>query len=230
MLALLITTCLLRSSLAWASTGLEQVYIVKLATEDVLASRSVDHHLLFHQNAAGAGLEYSVRHSFNSPGIFTGTSVHVRSDGTPAEIRARLEAIPGVAYAVPAARAYIPEPNLGNSSLGENTPMSLYNAELEPMKLNKPITPGADGNLASALQMGGIDKLHALGIKGKGVKIGIIDTGVDYRNPALGAGFGPGHKIAGGYSWIPEGSDPLATCYGGGHGTHVAGMAPTLLS
>lgn len=56
-----------------------------------------------------------------------------------------------------------------------------------------------------------------------------IDTGIDYRHPALGAGFGPGKKIAGGYSFVLDNGtlsnspDPLTTCYGGGHGTHVAG-------
>jgi subtilisin family serine protease len=78
--------------------------------------------------------------------------------------------------------------------------------------------------------MGGVDKLHQLGIKGKGIKIGIVDTGVDYRHPALGAGFGPGFKIAGGWAFVADNGttisdpDPLTTCYGGGHGTHVAGL------
>jgi subtilisin family serine protease len=81
--------------------------------------------------------------------------------------------------------------------------------------------------------MGGIDKLHALGIKGKGIKIGVVDTGVDYRHPAIGGGFGPGYKIAGGASFLTDdgqianSADPLTTCYGGGHGTHVSGMFPT---
>ncbi|KAF5357287.1 hypothetical protein D9758_005834 [Tetrapyrgos nigripes] len=87
--------------------------------------------------------------------------------------------------------------------------------------------------------MTGVDKLHAQGITGKGIKIGIIDTGVDYRHPALGGGFGPGYKIVGGYDFVgdayeggnpfygPSGipmpdSDPLDTC--SGHGTHVAGI------
>ncbi len=43
----------------------------------------------------------------------------------------------------------------------------------------------------SAHKMVGIDKLHAAGIKGKGMKVAIIDTGVDYRHPSLGGGFGP---------------------------------------
>ena len=85
--------------------------------------------------------------------------------------------------------------------------------------------PTSSANLASPLQMGGVDKLHQLGIKGKGIKIGIVDTGVDYRHPALGAGFGPGFKIAGGWAFVADNGttisdpDPLTTCYGGGHGT-----------
>lgn len=77
--------------------------------------------------------------------------------------------------------------------------------------------------------MGGVDKLHALGIKGKGIKIGIIDTGVDYRHPSLGGGFGPGFKIAGGWAFTADNGssinspDPLTICGGGGHGTHVSG-------
>lgn len=68
----------------------------------------------------------------------------------------------------------------------------------------------------------GVDKLHALGILGKGVLVGIIDTvrrlsssgcrwwlttssqGVDYTHPALGNGFGPGHKIALGYDFVGD--------------------------
>ncbi|KAL6872718.1 hypothetical protein J3F83DRAFT_730795 [Trichoderma novae-zelandiae] len=43
-------------------------------------------------------------------------------------------------------------------------------------------------------KMAGVDKLHVKGIKGKGVKIGIIDTGVDYMHASLGGGFGKGYK------------------------------------
>jgi len=39
-------------------------------------------------------------------------------------------------------------------------------------------TPGPNFDAASALKMGGVDQVHAMGITGKGVKIAIIDTGV----------------------------------------------------
>ena len=72
-------------------------------------------------------------------------------------------------------------------------------------------------------KMAKVDELHAKGIKGKGIKIAIIDSGVDYRHPALGGGFGPGYKIAFGYDFIEKKPSPLVTCVDGGHGTHVSG-------
>jgi subtilisin family serine protease len=55
--------------------------------------------------------------------------------------------------------------------------------------------------------MAGVDKLHAEGLAGKGITIGIIDSGVDYTHPALGGGFGPGFKIIGGYDFVGEESN-----------------------
>ncbi|CAE6403377.1 unnamed protein product [Rhizoctonia solani] len=83
--------------------------------------------------------------------------------------------------------------------------------------------------------MTGVDKLHNEGYYGKGIKIGIIDSGVDYNHPALGGKFGPGNKIIGGYDFVGDDytgrpgtpppapdNDPHDNC--NGHGTHVAGI------
>src|SRR6185437_2724758 len=46
----------------------------------------------------------------------------------------------------------------------------------------------------------GADKVWTTsGSRGKGVTVAIIDTGIDYTHPALGGGFGPGFKVAGGW-------------------------------
>jgi subtilisin family serine protease len=37
---------------------------------------------------------------------------------------------------------------------------------------------------------------------GKGVKIAVVDTGVDYFHPSLGNGFGPGKKISFGKDFV----------------------------
>ena len=55
---------------------------------------------------------------------------------------------------------------------------------------------------------------------GAGVVVAVIDTGIDYRHPALGGGFGPGFKVVGGWDFVNEDDDPIDD---EGHGTHVAG-------
>ncbi|TLS29114.1 hypothetical protein PpBr36_00060 [Pyricularia pennisetigena] len=77
-----------------------------------------------------------------------------------------------------------------------------------------------------------VDKLHARGLTGKGVRISIIDSGVDYLHPALGGCFGPGCVVSYGYDLVGDAyngsntpvpdQDPLDQC--AGHGTHVAGI------
>ncbi|MCV0401247.1 MAG: S8 family serine peptidase [Nitrosopumilus sp.] len=66
----------------------------------------------------------------------------------------------------------------------------------------------------------GTDIPRAEGIDGEGVKIAVIDTGVDYNHPDL-FGWGPDGKVVGGYNFIQENEPPLDT---NGHGTQVAGV------
>lgn len=64
----------------------------------------------------------------------------------------------------------------------------------------------------------GIPRLE--GIDGDGIKIAVIDTGVDFNHPDL-FGWGPDGKVIGGYNFIQEGTPPLDT---NGHGTQVTGV------
>ncbi|MEK6871862.1 MAG: S8 family serine peptidase, partial [Nanoarchaeota archaeon] len=59
-------------------------------------------------------------------------------------------------------------------------------------------------------------------LTGKGIKIGIIDTGVDYTHKDLGGCFGNNCKVAGGYDFVNKDNDPKDD---NGHGTHVAATA-----
>lgn len=92
----------------------------------------------------------------------------------------------------------------------------------------------ADGNdsAKAPLDMIKARELWNEGITGKGIRIGAVDTGIDYLHPALGGGFGPdylvthGHDLVGdAYSGentpVPD-DDPIDSC--NGHGTHVAGI------
>jgi subtilisin family serine protease len=59
------------------------------------------------------------------------------------------------------------------------------------------------------------------GVTGTGVKVAIIDTGIDYTHPDLGGCFGPGCRVVGGYDFVNNDADPRDDY---GHGTHVAGI------
>jgi subtilisin family serine protease len=79
-----------------------------------------------------------------------------------------------------------------------------------------------------------LDQISALGLAqdGTGIKVGVIDTGIDYNNPDLGGGSSfPTTRVAYGYDFvgnayngdntaIPD-ADPDDCA---GHGTHVAGI------
>jgi len=59
------------------------------------------------------------------------------------------------------------------------------------------------------------EKAHTLNFTGEGVKVAIIDTGIDYTHPDLAANY------AGGYNFIKTLKTPMDD---NGHGTHVAGI------
>jgi hypothetical protein len=175
------------------SAALDKAYIVQLSarTETSLNGCSIDYISRFHKRAAA--LRYTVRHEFTNSDISLGLSVQVTGDTTDQESIAELQSISGVlsvsrVYNINLATAPVDAPPLD--------PLLSYSA---PPPL--PLVTGT-GNLGLALQMGGLDKLHQAGILGKGIKIGVVDTGVDYRHPALGGGFCPGFKVAGGYSFV----------------------------
>ncbi|KAJ3095598.1 hypothetical protein HDU97_006769 [Phlyctochytrium planicorne] len=74
-----------------------------------------------------------------------------------------------------------------------------------------------------------------LGLTGKGIKVAVIDSGIDYNHEALGGGFGPGYKVAFGYDLVGDNysstnrnpvpdPDPLDSCSEESHGTHVSGI------
>lgn len=60
-------------------------------------------------------------------------------------------------------------------------------------------------------------------ILGEGVKVGIIDSGIDYTHPDLGScqSVGPSCRVKGGYDFVNKDNDPKDDAF---HGTHVAGI------
>lgn len=69
----------------------------------------------------------------------------------------------------------------------------------------------------------GAENLHNLGIKGAGIKVAIIDSGVDYTHPEIAAHYRGGAD----FTVAPFGNNPIDTW---GHGTNVAGVVASSLN
>ncbi|KAI9593962.1 peptidase S8/S53 domain-containing protein, partial [Syncephalis fuscata] len=85
-------------------------------------------------------------------------------------------------------------------------------------------------DLVAINELTGVSALHAEGNYGEGVKVGIVDSGIDYKHPALGGCFGDGCKVRYGHDFVNDDfpgknkamkSDPIDCS---GHGTQVAGI------
>ncbi|KAL7949235.1 subtilisin-like protein [Trichoderma barbatum] len=164
-----------------------------------------------------SAINYTVRRIFNSPGVFTGISIDVSDGGDLEGVKSLLDAIPGVVGVADVVQYEVPP---------VNSSLIISHEDFSSLTRRGDVSE----DLGFTLRMGGVDKAHAAGIKGKGVKIGFVDTGIYYKHPALGGGFGRGKKIAGGYSFISddgdliESSDPYSDCSMSDHATHVAGI------
>jgi minor extracellular serine protease Vpr len=102
-----------------------------------------------------------------------------------------------------------------------------------------PETQTIDPELVTALAMTGADVAQSeLGYTGAGVKVAVMDTGIDYNHPDLGGCFGPGCRVVTGYDFVGDAynADPASPTYNpiptpdndpddcNGHGTHVSGI------
>lgn len=103
------------------------------------------------------------------------------------------------------------------------------------------VSPGTSGG--TGLILTGADVAQASGYSGAGVRVAVVDIGVDYHHPDLGGCFGPDCRAAAGWDFVGDAFDPSSgnparrvpipdadpddTCGAsgfGGHGTHVAGI------
>ncbi len=74
--------------------------------------------------------------------------------------------------------------------------------------------------LSKSLQLVGTQIPQQQGLNGQGVKIGIIDTGIDFDHPDL-HGYGPSGRVASGYDYVNTDQKPIDV---NGHGTEIAGI------
>jgi subtilisin family serine protease len=104
---------------------------------------------------------------------------------------------------------------------------------------------GAVADMASAIKMTGADIMqNTLGLSGAGIKVAVMDTGVDFDHPDFGGSGTPGGtpfptaRVAYGWDFVGDdyNADPASPAYNpvavpdaipddcNGHGTHVAGI------
>jgi subtilisin family serine protease len=107
---------------------------------------------------------------------------------------------------------------------------AVYPVETHALPPSSPISP----DLATAIQMTGADiAQNELGLTGKGVRVAIMDSGIDYNHPDLGGCFGRGCRVVTGYDFVGDAYDSVTNpnpipdpfpddC--NGHGSHVAGI------
>ena len=101
------------------------------------------------------------------------------------------------------------------------------------------LQPADELNLSTAITMTQASVAqNDLGLTGRGVRVAVMDSGIDYDHPDLGGCFGAGCRVAAGWDFVGDaynndstsaGYNPIPTpdafpddC--GGHGTHVSGI------
>ena len=121
----------------------------------------------------------------------------------------------------------------------EDPPVRLRQGRLPGPYARDPVTTKVSPDLATALAMTGADiAQNELGLTGEGIKVAVMDTGIDYDHPDLGGGFGPGKRVFTGWDFVGDAynADPTSPAFNpvpapdpnpddcNGHGTHVAGI------
>lgn len=119
-------------------------------------------------------------------------------------------------------------------SLGKLSRIPGVKALYPVFAMSLPETIEGNPDLSTAIGMTGADIVQTdLGFDGTGIKVAVMDTGIDYDHPDLGGCFGPGCRVAYGYDLVgdaytgPGGTPPVPDgdpddCQG--HGTHVSGI------
>ena len=111
-----------------------------------------------------------------------------------------------VYHLIPAIAASVPESAL--SEIAEDAQVSSLHMDMKVQAIDTEL------DNAWGVKRIGAGPVHDSGNRGLGVKVAIIDSGIDYTHPDLAANY------SGGYDFVNNDTDPMDD---NGHGTHVAG-------
>lgn len=113
-----------------------------------------------------------------------------------------------------AVSAQVPEEQI---SIMKRDPDIAYVEEDKLVSYAEPATSSAEYADAWGVQHIGADAAVKSGIRGSGIKVAVLDTGIDYNHPDLKDNY------KGGYNFAYDNDDPYDDSRQG-HGTHIAGI------
>ncbi len=113
-------------------------------------------------------------------------------------------------HAIPAIAANVPQHSI--SILKDDPDVKYVELDAEVYIDEEPVF-SSDDKVPWGVSRIQADKVHNIS-SGSGVKVVVIDTGIDYTHPYLAANY------HGGYDFVNDDADPMDDA---GHGTHVAG-------
>lgn len=140
-------------------------------------------------NADGIEVEHRMDLKYQ---LFKGASFHIKgSTAEPEVAAAMIGSKPQIKSIWPVRKIYFPKPD--TTLVGNNVTELLRHAKRQEGE--------GGGSLFAPHLMTQVDKLLAEGYTGKGLRIGLVDTGIDYNHPALGGCFGKGCLVEYGYDF-----------------------------
>ncbi|GAA5939392.1 uncharacterized protein JCM15063_004509 [Sporobolomyces koalae] len=174
------------------------------------------------------GLSISVQQTYQDlPEVFHGASIKV-PEGTTVDDLLKID---GVKKVWPVRILRLPETVINSDApvtSASSTPVDT-SARLAKRGTNFPPASAYLNDTFTSHVQTGVDKLHNAGILGAGVKIAVLDSGVDYTNPILGGCFGPGCQISFGYDFVGDAyTGDNAPMPSGTVCTHVTGIIGAL--
>ncbi|CAG8118329.1 unnamed protein product [Penicillium olsonii] len=160
------------------------------------------------------GIHASLNHDLSFD-LFHGGSFTLLDDENEAAIVKQISSLSGVKNVSPVREMHHPQREASSVAHGAPVRRDLSHGLQRR-------GPSAHGDNDYPHIMTGVDKLRREGYTGSGIRVAVVDSGVDYKHPALGGCFGKGCLVEYGWNFLTNTSDPWEGQ--AGHGTHVSGL------
>ncbi|OQE13684.1 hypothetical protein PENFLA_c044G06886 [Penicillium flavigenum] len=204
--------CALLAALPVALAGhgdpIAQKYIVEFADAETSSTS-------FLSTLNEHGIHASLNHDLSFALFHGGSFTLLNSDQNEAAIVKQISSWSGVKKVSPVRELHQPKREV--SSVAHGAPIR---RSVAPHGLRRRSSDHGDNDFPHI--MSGVDKLRQEGYLGSGIRVAVVDSGIDYKHPALGGCFGKGCLVEFGFNFLENTTDPWEGH--SGHGTHVSGL------